>query len=222
MPATASKAMRIVVFGGLGDVGRRMVDEGARRGHRMSVVSRRGPGAGEGGGRSVRVIERDVLSADDLDEVVAEHDGVISALRPRDGQEETLVGLTSRVVEAAVSAGRRFVVVGGAACLRLPDDPAHTVLTAPGFLPESVVPIARACQAQHDWVVPRLGELGAYLCPPAMLSAGERTGVYRVGEGTLVTDEEGVSRISMEDFAVAAIDELERPAHAGRRFTVGV
>jgi hypothetical protein len=37
-----------------------------------------------------------------------------------------------------------------------------------------------------------------------------------------VTDEEGVSRISMEDFAVAAIDELERPAHAGRRFTVGV
>ncbi len=125
------------------------------------------------------------------------------------------------VAKAAKAAGTRFIVVGGAAPLRLPEDPSHTVLTAPGFLPESSVPIATACQQQHDWVLPQLGELGSYLCSPAMLLPGTRTGSYRVGDDTLITDDDGNSHISMEDFAVAALDEVEHSNHTGRRFTVG-
>ncbi len=217
---TVHNPNRIVVFGATGQVGRRMVAEAARRGHLVTAVVRR-ESASTDFGPDVTVLVRDVGSTGDLEQVIASHDIAISALRPPDGQEEMLVDLTAKIVDAANAAGRRFLVVGGAAPLRLHDDPSHTVLTAPGFLPESVVPIATACQAQHDWIVTRLGNNGTYLCPPAMLTPGERTGSYRTGDQTLVFDHDGDSRVSMEDFAVAALDEIETPKHTGRQFTVG-
>ncbi len=217
---TATQTIKIAVFGASGDVGRRMVAEAARRGHRVTAVARRGPSPGMHD-PAVSTLIRDVESAKDLEQVIADHDLVISALRPPEGEEPKLVELTAAVVEAARASGTRFIIVGGAAPLRLPDSPEHTVLTAPGFLPESFVPIATACQRQNDWVLPRLGDLGSYICPPAMLAPGTRTGAYRVGDETLVTDPDGNSRISMEDFAVAALDEAEHPNHTGCRFTVG-
>ena len=50
---------------------------------------------------------------------------------------------------------------------------------------------------------------------------GERTGKFRLGGDQLLADDYGKSRISMEDFAIALVDELERPTHSRRRFTVG-
>ena len=110
--------------------------------------------------------------------------------------------------------------MGGAASLIVPGTPGHTVLTAPGFLPDSVVPIATACQRQFEWIAERLASNGTYLCPPAMLAPGIRTGAYRMDGDMLVVDEDGDSKISMEDFAVALMDEAESRRHNGRRFTV--
>ena len=59
-----------------------------------------------------------------------------------------------------------------------------------------------------------------YLSPPARIAPGERTGVYRTGADELLVDANGESSISMEDYAVAVIDEAEEPRHVGRRFTV--
>ena len=211
---------RILVFGASGQVGSRMVAEAVRRGHRVTAVSRSiDPHTTQEPLVTARAV--DVQAGTDLNAAVAEHDMVISALRPPEGQESKLLSLTTSVVEAARATGTRFIVVGGAAVLYLPDDPQHTVLTAPGFLPESVVPIAKACQQQHDWIIDRLAGLGTYLCPPAMLQAGTRTGTYRVGTDTLVTDTQGDSQISIEDFAVAALDEAESPHYTGQQFTVG-
>ncbi|GAA3048758.1 hypothetical protein GCM10020229_70220 [Kitasatospora albolonga] len=61
----------------------------------------------------------------------------------------------------------------------------------------------------------------AYLSPAAVLEPGERTGSYRLGTDELVVDAEGNSAISMEDVAVALLDEAERPRHHRTRFTVG-
>ncbi len=220
MPTNAPQIMRVIVFGASGEVGSRMVAEAASRGHRVSAVSRGEPSPGTHD-PSVATLIRDVESAGDLKEVIADHDLVISALRPRDGHEPTLVPLTTAVVEAARAAGKRFIVVGGAAPLGVPDMPGHTVLTAPGFLPESSVPIATACQRQHDWCLDHLEPHGSYICPPAMLTPGTRIGSYRSGSDTLVVDDQGHSSISMEDFAVAVLDEAEHPQHAGQQFTVG-
>ena len=217
---TMNKPIKIIVFGASGEVGRRLVAEAVRRGHRVTAVSRREPSPTDSQ-RGIETLIRDVESAEDLEQVIASHDVVISALRPPDGHEAKLLELTTAIVDAANAAHRRFLVVGGAASLRLHSDPDHTVLTSPGFLPASVVPIATACQAQHDWILPHLGKLGTYLCPPAMLTPGERTGSYLTGDDTLVVDSDGDSRVSMEDFAVAALDEIESSHHTGRRFTVG-
>lgn len=59
-----------------------------------------------------------------------------------------------------------------------------------------------------------------FLSPPAMFAPGERTGKYRVGTDQLLSDKNGQSRISMEDYAVAMVDELEHPQHTRQRFTV--
>lgn len=60
----------------------------------------------------------------------------------------------------------------------------------------------------------------SYLSPPAIIQPGQRTGRYRTGTDQLLTDDKGESRISVEDYAVALMDEVERPAHSRKRFTV--
>jgi putative NADH-flavin reductase len=216
---TPYSSMKIIVFGAAGAVGSRVVTEAVNRGHEVTAVARQR--RSEDFDPAVDVQVRDVASADDLVELIADHDIVISALRPPDGAESSLVPLTQTVVDAARRANARSIIVGGASVLLVPDASGHTVLSAPGFLPDEVVPIAIACKNQYDWCVDQLDSLGAYICPAAMLTPGERTGGYRLGSDTLVTDGSGQSQISMEDFAAAMLDETETPKHIGRRFTVG-
>jgi hypothetical protein len=61
----------------------------------------------------------------------------------------------------------------------------------------------------------------SYLCPSAELTPEQRTGKFRLGNDQLLLDAEGQSKISVQDYAVAMIDELERPAHLRQRFTAG-
>lgn len=70
-------------------------------------------------------------------------------------------------------------------------------------------PAAR--EAELDWV---------FLSPAAMLAPGERAGKYREGGDQLMTDPDGQSRISIEDYAMAMIDEAEKPSHSRQRFSV--
>lgn len=53
-----------------------------------------------------------------------------------------------------------------------------------------------------------------------MIEPGERTGQYRTGTDQLLVNEQGESRISAEDYAVALVDELEHPRFTRKRFTV--
>ena len=60
-----------------------------------------------------------------------------------------------------------------------------------------------------------------FLSPSAVFVAGERTGKFRLGNDQLLSNEQGSSTISFEDYAVALADEVEKPAHRRQRFTVG-
>jgi putative NADH-flavin reductase len=60
-----------------------------------------------------------------------------------------------------------------------------------------------------------------FLSPSADLFSGERTGKFRLGTDQLLRDANGESRISVQDYALAMIDEAETPHHIRRRFTVG-
>jgi putative NADH-flavin reductase len=52
------------------------------------------------------------------------------------------------------------------------------------------------------------------------IGPGERTGTYRTTGDQLLVDAAGKSFITFEDYAVAVMDELERPQHVAKRFGV--
>ena len=108
-------------------------------------------------------------------------------------------------------------VVGGAGSLRTADG--RQVWDADG-LPELALQVmhGQGDALEHfrsvtdvDWT---------YLSPAADIGPGERTGTYRTGLDDLVTAADGTSRISVADYAVAMLDEIEQPGHTGKRFTV--
>ena len=122
------------------------------------------------------------------------------------------------LIEAVKKAGvKRLLVVGGAASLEV--SPGAMLLHAPMF-PEVAKPEATAGfeflkvlrgEKELDWV---------FVSPGALLAPGERLGKYRLGKDQLLKDESGKSSISMEDFAIAMVDELEKPKHHRQRFHV--
>ncbi len=210
--------MKIIVFGARGEVGSRIVAEAVARGHRVTAVVRNQAQISALPAQ-VETKVADVDRLEDTASLLAGQDLAISALRPATGNEAALVALTQSVLDAGAAAVVPVLIVGGAASLRIPDS-VHTVLSAPGFLPEEVVPIARASFAQFEVCAAEQEAEWSYLSPPAMLTPGERTGNYRVGADTLLVDEAGGSSISMEDLAVAMLDEAEAPQHRRARFTV--
>jgi len=118
-----------------------------------------------------------------------------------------------------VKNGPRIVVVGGAGSLAL-DDKGTLVMDSPNVPPE-VRPTAAAQGQVLNRLTQENGVNWTFISPSAMFAPGERTGKYRVGSDRLLIDAQGQSHISMEDYAIALVDELENPQHIRQRFTVG-
>jgi putative NADH-flavin reductase len=202
--------MRITVFGATGNVGSRVVTEARSRGHEVTAVTRRPtPGTRTG----------DAADIDDVIALSAGQDLVISATRPGSGRESELVTTTRTLLAGLGRTGVRLLLVGGSATLTDPGTGIRTV-DAPDY-PAAWRPIGLACADQLDVCRADTGADWAYASPPALIEPGNRTGRYRLGADELVVDADGISAISMEDFAVALLDEAERPKHHRTRFTVG-
>ena len=210
--------MKVIVFGAAGEVGSRMVAEALSRGHQTTAVVRK-PTQFVKLPHAANACAADVNDVAEVTRLMRTHDLAISAIRPAEGLEDRLVSLTQSLLDAAATASVRIVIVGGAASLKMPGNSTTTVLTEPGFLPKSVLPIARACFEQSKLCMAEKRVDWSYACPPAMLSPGQRTGHYRLGSDTLLVDTHGDSVLSMEDFAVALLDEAEKPRHIRTRFT---
>ena len=211
--------MNIIIFGATGDVGIRVAKEAVSRGHSVTGVIRSLEKA-EKLPTGVKARIGNASLNKQVGELSRGQDIIVSAVRPPEGQEPQLVAMTEAVLEGAADSGVRTIVVGGAARLQIPGEEEHTVLSKPGFLPASVVPIAKACLEQYQMCMENSNENWTYISPPALLRPGGRTGKYRLGEDELVVDSEGASKISMEDFAVAILDEAEKKAHQQSAFTV--
>ncbi|MFC6019039.1 NAD(P)-dependent oxidoreductase [Plantactinospora solaniradicis] len=211
--------MWITVFGAAGQVGSRVVSEGLSRGHQVTAVVRDPARLGE----LHPDAEHRTGDAADVGEVVelsAGRDLVVSATRPGLGREQELVVTARAQLAAAAKTGVRLLIVGGAASLTVPGGDGRSVLDEPAFLPAEHRPIALACVAQFAAVCADTNADWTYLSPPALLEPGTRTGRYRLGADELLVDADGGSWISMEDLAVALLDEAEQPRHRRARFTV--
>lgn len=201
-------------------IGSRVLKELVSRGHKVTAVVRDlSRVASEPG---VIAVKGDVNDVSALERALRGADGVVSAYAPPQGHEEQVSESTRALVQAAKQAGvRRVIIVGGAASLFVA--PGVTLLES-GHIPKEWLPIATAHRDLLEQL--RTTDLAAgmdwtYLSPAAFIQPGERTGKFRLGKDDLLKDAEGQSRISAEDYAIALVDELERPQHRAQRFTVG-
>jgi putative NADH-flavin reductase len=207
--------MQITVMGAAGMVGRRVVAEAAARGHDVVAVVR-DPARAGGLPAGVSVRAGDATDVGDVTRTSTGQDVVVAAVRPAAGREDELVSMTKALLAGAAA---RLLVVGGAGSLAVPDSGGRLVADDPDLVTAEYRAVAQAgvqqlaaCRAADvDWT---------YLSPPALLLPGTRTGRYRLGTDELLVDATGRSTISVEDLAVALVDEAERPAHRRARFTV--
>jgi hypothetical protein len=202
--------MKIAIVGGTGNIGSRVAKEAASRGHSVSTISRHPEKAPSE--PNITSWKGDITDPRSLEPLIEGHDAVISAVRFSSSPAANII---AAVKEAAVP---RLLVVGGSASLEVA--PGKTLFDTPEF-PDAYKPEAGAglaflkalrAETELDWT---------FLSPSAGIAAGERTGKFRLGGDQLLTGADGKSFISIEDFAIALVDELENPKHTRRRFTVG-
>ena len=202
--------MKIALIGATGIVGTRLISELRRRGHQVTAIARHPEKLDRQDGVNPAV--GDVQNENALAAVLAGHDVAIHSVK--------FLSSDPAKVIAATKAAKvpRLLVVGGSGSLEVA--PGLTLVNSPGFPPEykpetlagvKFLDVLRE-EKELDWT---------FLSPSSLFAPGTRTGKFRLGKDELLVGADGQSRISTEDFAIALVDELERPKHSRERFTVG-
>ena len=202
--------MKIAIIGATGNVGTRLVNEALNRHHAVTAIARDTSKLAARPGLSPTV--GDVTKPDALVPLLKGHDAIISSLRFQGSDPQQLIELVRH------SGVKRYLVVGGAASLEIA--PGQILLNAPNF-PPAYKPEATAGKEFLD-ALRKVNDLDwTFLSPSAFFGPGERTGKFRRSDNTLLTAADGKSSISYEDYAIAMLDEIEKPQHIRGRFTVG-
>ena len=209
--------MKIAVIGATGMAGSRIAAEAAQRGHTVSGFSR-SERTGNRAPDGISLATADATDPEAMDRIAVQHDVIVLATRPVPGTEDEVSSLLNTVLDAALNLGRRVVVIGGAGPLKSPDAD-QLVIDDPRFVPRQWRAIAQASVDQFNVCATHPADW-TYLSPPALFGPGTRTGAYRRGANRILIDANGESRISAEDLATAALDEIENPEPGLRHFTV--
>ena len=212
--------MKIALIGATGFVGTPLLAEFLSRGHQVTVLARN-PGklTPQPG---LTVVQADALDATQVAKAAAGHDAVVSAYNPGWTEPkiaEIFIQATHAIFDGVKQSGvKRFLMVGGAGSLFVA--PGVQLVDTPDFPAEYKVAASAARDALNlirqetalDWT---------FLSPAMLLNPGVRTGHYRVGADAPLWAEGGApGSISVQDMAVAIVDEIEKPQHIQKRFTV--
>ncbi|AVH42174.1 NAD(P)-dependent oxidoreductase [Agrobacterium tumefaciens] len=200
---------KIALIGASGNAGSRILKELSDRGHQVTAIARNPEKIASL--PNVVAKKGDVFDQAGLSELLKGHDAVISSVHFTASDPATLI-------EAVRASGvQRYFVVGGAGSLEIA--PGQRVVDLPDFPAAYKAEATKGAEfldrlkqeKQLDWT---------FLSPSAEFVPGERTGKFRIGKDNLLSNDEG-SRISFEDYAIALVDEIEKPQHSRQRFTVG-
>ncbi|MFN8201261.1 MAG: NAD(P)H-binding protein [Solirubrobacteraceae bacterium] len=186
-----------------------------------SAADRPGATGDPDAAQRLSVVTGDATDAACVAAVAGDCDVVVSAVGgAAQGQPDIVVEAAHALVDGVRRAGHaRLFVVGGAGSLQHPDG--GRLHDQPDF-PDAWKPSSHA-QGRALEVYRQAGDAvdWTYLSPAHVIEPGQRTGRYRTGGDAAVFDAAGASRITIPDYAVAALDELEAPRFRGRRFTIG-
>ncbi|BCM72537.1 MULTISPECIES: SDR family oxidoreductase [Streptomyces] len=234
--------MHIGVIGATGTIGSRVVAEALDRGHHVRAFSRDAARARREEHRENIVwADVDVLDARSIAGALPGLDVLISGFQPgnaasdfadtvrRSIADPTVYATAARALLKALESHprTRLIVIGGAGSLEIEpgvvradsDELLHAALDRLG-LPRAYASAVRGHRDALD-VLRTSNRLWTYFSPAEEIAPGERTGRFRLGGDQPVLDADGRSRISVEDAAVALIDEAELPRFVQRRFTIG-
>ncbi len=211
--------MKIALYGATGWVGSTIAKEALSRGHEVTAIVR-DPARLNIKHQHLKAITGNAADGNNVVASVKGHDVVVvSVSGRRDANQKIFTDTANTVLSALPKAGvKRLLWVGGAGSLEVA--PGKRLVDTPQFPPEykdealaqgEALKVFQTSKADVDW---------SFLSPAAILQPGQRTGKYRSGGDQLLQNEKGESTISVDDFAVALVDELERPRHHRRRFTV--
>lgn len=212
--------MKIALIGATGFVGSAILKEALERGHDVTAIVRH-PDKLQAHPK-LHAKKGDVYSADEVARLVSGHDTVVSAFNPGWNDPEIYnhqVKGTESIIKGVKQAGvKRLLFVGGAGSLEV--KPGVQSVDLPQF-PAEYKQGALATRDALNLLRKETSLEWSFLSPSADLSPGQRTGKFRLGKDQLLKDAKGESRVSVEDYSVAMLDEVERPAHIRQRFTVG-
>ncbi|EED2404244.1 NAD(P)-dependent oxidoreductase [Listeria monocytogenes] len=210
--------MKIGIIGATGRAGSRILEEAKNRGHEVTAIVRNA-GKITQTHKDINILQKDIfdLTLSDL----ADQNVVVDAygVSP-DEAEKHVTSLNHLISVLNGTVSPRLLVVGGAASLQIDKD-GNTLLESKGLREAPYYPTARAQAKQLEHLKSHQAEFSwTYISPSAMFEPGERTGDYQIGKDHLLFGSDGNSFISMEDYAIAVLDEIERPNHLNERFTV--
>ena len=212
----------VTLIGASGFVGTALLNELLARGHKVTAVVRN-PEKINVSNPYLAIVKTDVSDTDALTEACKGKDAIISAYNPGWTNphiyEDTLRNYPLILQAAKQSGVSRLLCVGGAGTLFCA--PGLRVVDS-GAIPDAILGGVKSLgefylntlmnEKDIDWV---------FFSPAGTLEPGKRTGKFRLGKDDLIVDENGKSHISVEDYAMAMVDELENPKHHVERFTIG-
>lgn len=211
----------ILLIGASGFVGTALLKEALNRNIKVTAIVRN---AGKIAIQhpNLEVVEGTITSAEQVATWSKGKDAVISAYNPGWSNpniyEETLT-IYPLILAGVKQAGvERLLLVGGAGTLFV--KPGLRVVDS-GAIPEAIMPGVKSLGEFYlDTLVHEKNIDWIFFSPAAHLEPGQRTGVYRLGKDDLLVDQQGESKISVEDYAKAMLDEFETPQHHQERFTI--
>ena len=212
---------KVAVIGATGFVGTQVVKELANRGYFVNALARNTSKIEES--ENVKAVTADIYNTAELSEILKGNDAVISAFNPGWTNpnifEDFLKGAES--IEKAVeeSGVKRFITVGGAGSLYIAEN--LQLIDTPEF-PAEIKPGAEAARQYLEMIKKNENLDWTFFSPAIEMhqgTAGVRKGTYRTALENPVFDESGRSILSVEDVAVALVDELENNQFVRQRFT---
>jgi putative NADH-flavin reductase len=212
--------MRVAIIGASGNIGSAIREEALTRGHDVTAIVRHPEKIASSNPR-LTVVKGDILS-DKVDSLVRGHDAVISAYNPGWANPNIAADTTTgynAIIEGVKKAGvKRLLVVGGAGSLEVsPGVQLIDTTEVPPLIKSAILALRGVLYSLRkeqalEWT---------FFSPAGTIAPGDRTGKFRLGKDQIIKDSKGESKISTQDYAMAMIDELEKPSHVKERFTIG-
>ncbi|WP_057915496.1 NAD(P)-dependent oxidoreductase [Peribacillus muralis] len=208
--------MKIGIIGASGKVGNLILREAKDRGFDVTAIVRNASRITE---PNVNVIEKDIFALTGSD--LTAFDVVVNTYKAPEGEEHLYVDAGRIMIKALQDApNTKLIVVGGAGSLFVDEEKTKRLMDTPDF-PDFVYPTASNAAKQLEELQEANSITWTYISPAGFFDPeGKKTGSYQSGKDHVILNGKGQSYISYADYAIAVVDEIEKPQHVNERFTL--